>query len=92
MLPCIHDTKITNQVQPTIDLLVDMDELHPDVLLEHSIQPEDYKNSLVFRSAVESIRGRFIGELYTCVPQPPPVVRIGGSSFRLLPVHTATPS
>lgn len=60
MLPCIHDTKITNQVQPTIDLLVDMDKLHADVLLGHSIQPEDYKNSLVFRSAVESIRGNFI--------------------------------
>ena len=37
-----------------------MDELHPNVLLEHSIQPADYKSSLVFRSAVESIRGNFI--------------------------------
>ena len=65
MLPCRHDTKITDQVQPTIDLLVDMDELHPNVLLEHSIQPMDYKNSLVFRSAVESIRGSFIASTTT---------------------------
>ncbi len=37
-----------------------MDEWHPDILLQHAIQPEDYKSSLVFRSAVESIRGTFI--------------------------------
>jgi hypothetical protein len=37
-----------------------MDVLHPDVLLQHAIQPTDYKSGLVFRSAVESIRGTFI--------------------------------
>jgi hypothetical protein len=30
------------------------------VLLEHAIQPADYKSGLVFRSAIESIRGAFI--------------------------------
>ncbi|WP_124328515.1 hypothetical protein [Desulfonema ishimotonii] len=37
-----------------------MDILHPEILLQHSIQPVDYKNGLVFRSAIESIRGTFI--------------------------------
>ena len=59
-LPCKHEERVTKQVQPTIDLLTDMDVLHPDVLLQHDIQPADYKSGLVFRSAVESIRGTFI--------------------------------
>ena len=42
-----------------------MDELHPDVLVQHAIQPADYKNGLVFRSAVESIRGTFIASSTT---------------------------
>jgi hypothetical protein len=37
-----------------------MDEWHPDVLLQHDVQPADYKSGLVFRSAIESIRGTFI--------------------------------
>jgi hypothetical protein len=37
-----------------------MDSLHPDVLMQHSIQPTDYQRGLVFRSAIESIRGTFI--------------------------------
>jgi hypothetical protein len=41
-------------------LLTDLDVLHPDVLRQHSIEPVDYKGGLVFRSAVESIRGHFI--------------------------------
>ncbi len=60
ILPCTHEERITRQVQPTVDLLNNMDVLHPDVLLEHAIQPADYKSGLVFRSAVESIRGTFI--------------------------------
>ena len=59
-LPCSHQERITRQVRPTIDLLNNLDEWHPDVLLQHDIQPQDYNGSLVFRSAVESIRGRFI--------------------------------
>lgn len=59
-LPCKYEEKVTRQVQPTINLLSNMDELHPDILLEHEIQPEDYHNGLVFRSAVESIRGTYI--------------------------------
>jgi hypothetical protein len=47
-------------VKPTINLLTNLDTLHPDVLLQHSIEPEDYKAGLVFRSAIESIRGTFI--------------------------------
>lgn len=37
-----------------------MDELHPEVLQQHGIEPINYKHGLVFRSAVEQIRGRFI--------------------------------
>ena len=59
-LPCSHQERITRQVRPTIDLLRNLDEWHPDVLLQHDIQPKDYNGSLVFRSAVESIRGKFI--------------------------------
>lgn len=60
ILPCKHEEQVTKQVQPTVDLLTNMDEWHPDVLLQHDIQPTDYKSSLVFRSAIESIRGTFI--------------------------------
>lgn len=59
-LPCRNEKRVTDQVQPTIELLVKMDELHPDVLLQHGIQPIDYHGGLVFRSAIESIRGTFI--------------------------------
>src|SRR5437868_13273045 len=37
-----------------------MDELHPEILRQHGIQPYDYRHGLVFRSAIEQIRGRFI--------------------------------
>ena len=60
VLPCKHIERVTNQVQPAIELLSNMDILHPDVLRQHAIQPEDYKKGLVFRSAIESIRGTFI--------------------------------
>lgn len=60
MLPCQHEERITTQVQPTIDLLSNLDTLHPNVLREHAIDPADYHSGLVFRSAVESIRGSFI--------------------------------
>ena len=59
ILPCKHEERLTKQVQPTIDLLTHMDELHPDVLLQHEIQPVDYHKGLVFRSAIESIRGTY---------------------------------
>lgn len=65
VLPCKHEERVTKQVQPTIDLLTDMDVLHPDVLLQHAIQPADYKSGLVFRSAIESIRGTFIASSTT---------------------------
>jgi hypothetical protein len=59
MLPCKHVDNVVAQVHPTIELLTDLDELHPEILLQHAVQPADYKGGLVFRSAVESIRGRF---------------------------------
>lgn len=65
VLPCRHEERVTKQVQPTVDLLTDMDVLHPDVLLQHAIQPADYKSGLVFRSAIESIRGTFIASSTT---------------------------
>jgi len=42
-----------------------MDTLHPNILLQHAIQPTDYKQGLVFRSAVESIRGTFVASSVT---------------------------
>jgi hypothetical protein len=65
VLPCKHEERVTTQVQPTIDLLTNMDVLHPDVLRQHAIQPADYKSGLVFRSAIESIRGTFIASSTT---------------------------
>jgi hypothetical protein len=65
VLPCKHEERVTKQVQPTIDLLTELDTLHPDVLLQHAIQPDDYKEGLVFRSAIESIRGTFIASSTT---------------------------
>jgi hypothetical protein len=59
-LPCKHPDQIVSQVKPTIDLLSNLDTWHPDVLLQHSVEPLDYKGGLVFRSAIESIRGSFI--------------------------------
>ena len=65
LLPCHHQTSITDQVQPTIKLLKDMDNLHPDILIQHGIQPIDYHGSLIFRSAIESIRGTYIASTVT---------------------------
>jgi hypothetical protein len=65
MLPCQHNEGVVAQVQPTIDLLTDLDVLHPDILRQHAIRPEDYRGSLVFRSAVESIRGSFAASSVT---------------------------
>lgn len=59
-LPCKHLDEVVKEVQPTINLLTNLDVLHPDVLLTHKIQPVDYKQGLVFRSAIESIRGKYI--------------------------------
>ena len=64
-LPCRHQQNVTQQVQPTIDLLGNLDLWHPDVLTQHSINPIDYKSGLVFRSAIESIRGTFIASSTT---------------------------
>lgn len=60
MLPCKHEARVTEQVHPAVELLANMDVLHPDILLQHAIRPDDYKGGLVFRSAIESIRGTFI--------------------------------
>lgn len=56
---------MTDQVPRAIDLLINMDKSHPNLLLEHNIQPIDYRHGLVFRSAVESIRGTFIASSTT---------------------------
>jgi hypothetical protein len=59
-LPCKHQLTIVRQVPLTIDLLNNLNIWYPDILKEHSIDPVDYRNGLVFRSAIESIRGTFI--------------------------------
>jgi hypothetical protein len=65
LLPCSHDVKTTAQVDPTIGLLRQLDSQHPDVLKAHGIEPGDYHSKLVFRSAVESIRGTYIASSLT---------------------------
>lgn len=65
LLPCMHDPDATIQVQPTIDLLRSLDTQHPDVLRSRSIDPAGYHSKLVFRSAVESIRGTYIASSLT---------------------------
>ena len=64
-LPCKHRSQVIDQVQPTINLLTNMDVMHPDILRQHEIEPSDYKQGLVFRSAIESIRGTFIASSTT---------------------------
>ncbi len=64
-LPCRHERPVTEQVQPTVELLTHLDTMHPEVLCQHAIQPEDYQGGLVFRSAIESIRGTFIASSTT---------------------------
>jgi hypothetical protein len=65
VLPCKHKDSLVEQVEPTIDLLENMDTLHPDVLEQHNIQPSDYNEGLIFRSAIESIRGTYIASSTT---------------------------
>lgn len=59
-LPCRHQMQVIRQIQPTVGLLRDMDIQYPDILKQHSIEPQDYHGGLVFRSAIESIRGSYI--------------------------------
>ncbi len=60
LLPCSHRQSVIEQIEPAKTLLTKMDTLHPEVLRQHHVRPEDYHAGLVFRSAVESIRGSFI--------------------------------
>ncbi len=60
VLPCKHEQRMVRQVRPAIELLTHLDQWHPDILRAHEINPADYHEGLVFRSAVESIRGTFI--------------------------------
>jgi len=57
ILPCRHPEKLMRQIAPTRDLLTKLDTKHPDILRAEGIVPADYHGSMVFRSAIESIRG-----------------------------------
>lgn len=65
ILPCKHDPLATKQVEPAINLLTKLDSQHPDILKAHGVSPKDYHSKLVFRSAVESIRGTYIASSLT---------------------------
>jgi len=65
LLPCQNDPNAVAQVNPAIDLLLSLDEQHPEILKTHSMEPADYHSKLVLRSAVESIRGRYIASSMT---------------------------
>ncbi len=60
ILPCAHDPDAIRQIDSTKTLLREMDKRYPDVLLAEGVRPVDYHAKLVFRSAVESIRGTYI--------------------------------
>lgn len=65
LLPCQNDPGATAQLTPAIDLLRNLDSKHPDVLEANGLEPSDYHSKLVFRSAVESIRGTYIASSLT---------------------------
>jgi hypothetical protein len=65
ILPCSHDPAALAQIEPTIDLLQNMDNRYPEVLRAEGIQPQDYHPKRIFRSAVETIRGSFIATSVT---------------------------
>jgi len=65
VLPCNNDPEAVKQVQPAIDLLKNLDKQHPEILNKHGLIPRDYHPKLVFRSAVESIRGTYIASSVT---------------------------
>ncbi len=59
ILPCSHPKNLIQQIEPTKELLKHMDTRHPAVLESEGIRPADYHDGMVFRSAIESIRGTF---------------------------------
>jgi hypothetical protein len=59
ILPCSHPENLIQQIEPTKELLKHMDARHPAVLESEGITPADYHDGMVFRSAIESIRGTF---------------------------------
>jgi hypothetical protein len=63
VLPCTHEARIVAQVEPARALLEGLDEAAPGLLQSHGVSPEDYRHSQVFRTAVESIRGRFAANM-----------------------------
>ncbi|MFH1560099.1 MAG: hypothetical protein ABID84_01630 [Chloroflexota bacterium] len=65
VLPCSHDHTATDQISPAIDMLRNLNTQHVDVLQAHGVIPQDYHGRLVFRSAVESIRGTYIASSMT---------------------------
>lgn len=65
ILPCTHDPQAVAQIQPTIELLTQLDTKFPNVLQQEGINPPDYHGKKIFRSAVESIRGTFIASTKT---------------------------
>lgn len=65
ILPCSHDETALVQIDPTIELLRNLDSRHPDVLRSVNVVPDDYHPKRIFRSAVETIRGSFIASALT---------------------------
>ncbi len=61
LLPCRNAPEVVEQIQPAIDLLVGMDTLHPNILRNAGVNPEHYHRGMVFRSAIETIRGQQAG-------------------------------
>src|SRR4051794_35259746 len=58
LLPCTNSPTAVAQIQPTIDLINELDKRHPDVLSSAGIDPQLYHGGMVLRSAIETIRGQ----------------------------------
>lgn len=58
LLPCQNAPEVVQQIKPTMDLLIELDSRHPQILRDVGVDPENYHQGMVFRSAIESIRGQ----------------------------------
>ncbi len=58
VLPCVNSPTAVSQIQPTIELITELDLRHPDILTAAGIDPKLYHGGMVLRSAIETIRGQ----------------------------------
>jgi len=57
---CSNSAQAKEQAERLRELLLSLDTLHPEILTAHNIPPNAYHGDVVFRHALESIRGTYI--------------------------------